>query len=49
MAYFCNPNFDKVIAALPGTFDELNNPQKHPPIKSGDYLVERLRVTVASS
>lgn len=28
IAYFCNPNFDRLIDAIPGTFDD-SNPKKH--------------------
>lgn len=31
IAYFCNPNFDRFIEAIPGTFDD-NRPKKYPGI-----------------
>lgn len=31
IAYFCNPNFDRFIEAIPGTFDE-SRPKKYPGI-----------------
>ncbi|KAL9106151.1 MAG: hypothetical protein Q9227_008799 [Pyrenula ochraceoflavens] len=40
VAYFCNPNFDRVIDVLPGT-----GSKKYESIKSGDYLVQRLSAT----
>jgi isopenicillin N synthase-like dioxygenase len=44
IAYFCNPNFDMLIDALPGTF-ESEDQKLWEPIKSGDYLVMRLAAT----
>ncbi|CAK3858288.1 2-oxoglutarate-dependent dioxygenase [Lecanosticta acicola] len=44
IAYFCNPNFDRFIDAIPGTFDE-QRPKKYAGINSGDYLVQRLAAT----
>lgn len=43
IAYFCNPNFDKWIDAIPGTFEEEG--KKYPGVNSGDYLVQRLAAT----
>jgi isopenicillin N synthase-like dioxygenase len=43
IAYFCNPNFDKYIEALPGTYEESG--KKYDGINSGDYLVMRLAAT----
>lgn len=48
IAYFCNPDFDKIIEALPGTWEAVEKGMKYAPIKSGDYLIQRLGVTVAS-
>lgn len=45
IAYFCNPNFDKYIEALPGTWNEQTNKKKYEGILSGDYLVRRLAAT----
>lgn len=46
IAYFCNPNNDKFIEALPGTYGEdLHIPKKYSGITSGDYLVQRLTAT----
>ncbi|KAF3930489.1 hypothetical protein ABW19_dt0200464 [Dactylella cylindrospora] len=49
IAYFCNPNFDKFIEAIPGTFIEGKSPEeggkKYPGINSGEYLVQRLAAT----
>lgn len=44
VAYFCNPNFDKTIEALPGTYGNVSE-KKYEPIKSGDYLTMRLAAT----
>ncbi|ETI21322.1 hypothetical protein G647_07668 [Cladophialophora carrionii CBS 160.54] len=44
IAYFCNPNFDRFIEALPGTWDPTAKP-KYPGINSGDYLIMRLAAT----
>lgn len=42
--YFCNPNFDSLIEAIPGTY-ESEKDRKYPGINSGDYLVQRLAAT----
>ena len=44
IAYFCNPNFDQRIEALPGTY-EGESGKKYGGINSGDYLVMRLAAT----
>ncbi|KAI5840182.1 hypothetical protein DFP73DRAFT_482991 [Morchella snyderi] len=43
-AYFCNPNFDQYIEALPGTYQSEED-KRFPGILSGDYLVQRLQST----
>ncbi|PQK12131.1 hypothetical protein BB8028_0003g07490 [Beauveria bassiana] len=44
VAYFCNPNADKLIEAMPGTYaDEAD--KKYEGITSGDYLFQRLAAT----
>jgi isopenicillin N synthase-like dioxygenase len=43
VAYFCNPNFERIIEAIPGTYNEAG--RKYDAIKSGDYLVRRLTAT----
>ena len=43
IAYFCNPDFDKWIEALPGTWEE--GGKKYKGVNSGDYLVQRLSAT----
>lgn len=43
VAYFCNPNNNKVIDALPGTYGDI--PKKYSGISAGDYLVQRLAAT----
>lgn len=47
IAYFCNPNMDAFIDALPGTFGEdADVPKKYTGIKTEDYLVQRLSATI---
>ncbi|KAL1630342.1 hypothetical protein SLS56_005016 [Neofusicoccum ribis] len=43
VAYFCNPDFDKNIEAIPGTYEE--GQRKYPGVLSGDYLAKRLSET----
>lgn len=46
VAYFCQPNNDKLIEALPGTFgEEVQVAKKYSAITSGEYLVQRLTAT----
>ena len=45
MAYFCNPNRDTVIECLP-TCTSDGNPPAYPPVRAGDYLVERVAALV---
>jgi len=45
IAYFCNPNFDKNIEAIEGTYGGEMGERKYEGIKSGEYLVRRLSVT----
>lgn len=47
IAYFCNPNMDKFIEAIPGTYGEGAdiNKAKYPGITAGEYLVQRLSAT----
>jgi len=42
--YFCNPNFDKTIEAIPGTYASEAD-KKYPGINAGDYLAQRLEET----
>ncbi|KAL9533406.1 2-oxoglutarate-Fe(II) type Oxidoreductase [Sphaerulina musiva] len=44
IAYFCNPNFDRFIDAIPSTYDA-SRPKKYEGINSGDYLEQRLSAT----
>ena len=44
IAYFCNPDFDKDIEAIPGTFSAPED-RKYPSVNSGEYLVNRLAAT----
>ncbi len=43
VAFFCDPNPDSQIAALPGT----DGAAKYPPITASDYLTQRLTATYA--
>jgi isopenicillin N synthase-like dioxygenase len=43
IAYFCNPNFDRYIEALPSTWEQTG--KKYEGINSGEYLVQRLAAT----
>lgn len=45
IAYFCNPNSECSIEALPGTWEKSPRGQKYPAINSGEYLVQRLAAT----
>ena len=45
VAYFCNPDFDKTIEALPGTWENSKEGKMWGPINSGDYLEQRLSAT----
>ena len=45
VAYFCNPDFDKSIEALPGTFGGDKGEKKWEAVNSGEYLVYRLTAT----
>lgn len=45
IAYFCNPDFDKTIEALPGTWEDSKEGKKWTPVNSGDYLAQRLSAT----
>lgn len=42
--YFCNPNFDAFIEALPGTY-ATEAEKKYSGVNSGEYLVQRLAST----
>lgn len=44
MAYFCNPDFDRTIEALPGTWEQSDRP-KYEKVNSGAYLMQRLGAT----
>lgn len=43
IAYFCNPNFERMIEAIPGTYDK--DGRKYGNVQSGDYLIQRLTAT----
>lgn len=45
VAYFCNPNEESIIEALPGTWEKLPEGKKYPAVNSGEYLVRRLAAT----
>lgn len=44
VAYFCNPNFDRFIDAIPGTLVD-GAEKKYLGVNSGEYLVQRLAAT----
>ena len=44
IAYFCNPNFDKLIEVIPSTCGAGEKP-KYESVNSGEYLVRRLTAT----
>ena len=44
IAFFCQPDADADIVCLP-TCQSETNPAKYAPVKSGDYLLSRLRAT----
>lgn len=43
IAYFCNPNYERMIQTLPGTYGSEGS--KYSDVTSGDYLIERLTAT----
>lgn len=45
VAYFCNPDFDRWIEALPGTFGGEKGPKKYEGVNTLEYLVNRLDAT----
>lgn len=45
VAYFCNPDFDDWIEALPGTWGGEKGEKKYEGVNSGDYLAQRLEVS----
>ncbi|KAE8374055.1 hypothetical protein BDV26DRAFT_296320 [Aspergillus bertholletiae] len=45
IAYFCNPNYNKFIEAIPGTYGGDIKEAKYPGILTEDYLVQRLTAT----
>lgn len=45
IAYFCNPNFDRRIEAIEGTYGGEKGERKYEGINSGQYLVQRLAAT----
>jgi isopenicillin N synthase-like dioxygenase len=45
VAYFCHPNLDKSIEALPGTYGDGIGEKKYEAINAGDYLIQRLTAT----
>jgi hypothetical protein len=42
--YFCNPNFNSHIEALPGTYGT-EEEKKYDGVNTGQYLVQRLTAT----
>ena len=45
IAYFCSPDYDRLIEALPGTWEAETGGKKYEPINSGAYLEYRLSAT----
>lgn len=45
MAYFCHPDFDRWIEALPGTYGGERGEKKYEGVDSREYLVQRLTAT----
>lgn len=45
VAYFCNPDFECSIEALPGTWEGEKGGKKYEGVNSGEYLVQRLSAT----
>lgn len=45
VAYFCNPDFDRWIEALPGTYGGERGEKRWEGINSGEYLEQRLSAT----
>lgn len=43
IAYFCNPNYERMIEAIPGTYESAG--RKYGDVSSGDYLIQRLEAT----
>jgi isopenicillin N synthase-like dioxygenase len=43
IAYFCNPNYDRMIEAIPGTYEDAG--RKYGDVTSGEYLIQRLTAT----
>lgn len=45
VAYFCNPDFDQWVEALPGTFGGEKGAKKYEGVNTLEYLVNRLEAT----
>ena len=45
VTHFGNPDFDKLIAALPGTWEGDKGEKKYEDINSEEYLLQRLAIT----
>ena len=45
IAYFCNPDYDRWIEAIPGTWGGEKGGKKYEGVNSGDYLEQRLSAT----
>ena len=45
IAYFGNPDFDRLIEALPGTWEGVDGGKRYEPTISGDYLEKRISAT----
>ena len=45
VVYFCNPDYDRMIEAIPGTYGGERGEKKYPGVLTEDYLVQRLTAT----
>lgn len=43
IAYFCNPNYERMIEAIPGTYETTG--RKYDNVPAGDYIIGRLTAT----
>lgn len=47
VVYFCNPDYNSYIEAIPGTYGGEKGERKYPGVKGEDYMVGRLASTYA--
>ena len=43
IAYFCNPNYERTIKAIPGTYEKVG--RKYEDVQSGEYIIGMLTAT----